>query len=515
MRERTAVLLLTMAAGAAVTAAFLGAARAGDEPTLEFTRGTLDAQIVFATSLAFGPDGRLYVAGLEEIKALTLDPVTKDVIAEDQIASDLEDVTGIAFDPTAPPSPVVLYASNRDQSLTDGFEGKITAFTGPDWDQTDVITGLPTSRPFLNHVTNGLAFDETGRLFIAQGSATDNGLGMNTGETAYWPESPLSAAILVADIGAPGFDGTITYSPAGPPETDEVDQTSGDVAVFASGTRNAFDLVLHSNGLIYATDNGAFESLHSETCTTLGFGVSTSDELNLIEEGNYYGHPNRNRGRTDERQCTYREPEDGSGNGATGPIAVLPSHCSCNGIAEYQGPALGGDLEGDLLYTEWTEGNLARAQLAPDGRSVDSVSTLAEDFQQPLDVTVGPDGTIYVAEFESGTVAYLRPQGEPTPTVTPVTPTATPTLTFTPTPTATPTSSTPTAPPGPLGDVGCDGVTNAVDAALILQLVAELVGALPCQALGDVNGNGAVNAVDAALILQLVAGLIDELPGAG
>lgn len=76
-----------------------------------------------------------------------------------------------------------------------------------------------------------------------------------------------------------------------------------------------------------------------------------------------------------------------------------------------------------------------------------------------------------------------------------------------PPPTATPTR-TPTPPAAPPGDVDCrDGVTS-IDAALILQLDAGLISALPCQSAGDVSNDGAVNAIDAALVLQFVAGLL-------
>jgi hypothetical protein len=246
--------------------------------------------------------------------------------------------------------------------------------------------------------------------------------------------------------------------------------------------------------------------------------VSPSDELNLIEEGRYYGHPNRNRGLSDARQCAYRRPESGDGNGATGPIAVLPPHCSCDGIVEYTAPTTGEVKTGDLLFVSWSLGALFRAQLSTDGRSVANVENIVGGFDALLDVTVGPDGTIYVAEFGAGRISYLRPEApaatptgtaSPSPTAT-LQDAATPTLTATATPTSTATRS-----PTPLpsaGDVSCDGRVNSVDAALILQGVAGLIQTLPCMAQADVNGDGDVDAIDAALILQFEAGLLDSLP---
>jgi len=79
-----------------------------------------------------------------------------------------------------------------------------------------------------------------------------------------------------------------------------------------------------------------------------------------------------------------------------------------------------------------------------------------------------------------------------------------------PTPTHLPTL-TPT-PAARAGDANCDGTTNSIDAALVLQYSAGLVSSLPCQANADVGGPGSgVNAIDAALILQFVAGLIPRL----
>ena len=76
--------------------------------------------------------------------------------------------------------------------------------------------------------------------------------------------------------------------------------------------------------------------------------------------------------------------------------------------------------------------------------------------------------------------------------------------------TATPTS-TPVA-PSRSGDTNCDELTDAIDAALVLQLTAALLDALPCPDGGDVNQDNVTNSIDAALILQFNAGLVPELP---
>ena len=65
------------------------------------------------------------------------------------------------------------------------------------------------------------------------------------------------------------------------------------------------------------------------------------------------------------------------------------------------------------------------------------------------------------------------------------------------------------------GDVNCNGIVDSVDAALILQFSAALLGSLPCTDNADMNGDGIIDPLDAALILQFVAGLLNSLAVGG
>ena len=61
---------------------------------------------------------------------------------------------------------------------------------------------------------------------------------------------------------------------------------------------------------------------------------------------------------------------------------------------------------------------------------------------------------------------------------------------------------------GELGDIDCSGLVNSIDAAIVLQHDAGLLGLPACDFKGDMNQDGRINNIDAALILRHVAGLI-------
>ena len=411
-----------------------GATTADGTVPINFTRGTLTGSgfvTVNPTTLTVGPDQRLYVAdGSGKIQALTID-ANKNVTMVEQIttAADLQEVYGIAFDPTDvgvlnPP----IYVTNTISGFGDAgqapagsYPGKITKLSGGAGypTRTDIITGLPASNS--GHEANGLAFGPDGKLYIDQGSTTNAGVVNPAVGLFQRPEAPTSGAVLVADIKKPGFDGNITYSPANT-YSDTVNQTGGfDVQVYAPGMRNPYDLVFHTNGKLYGTDNGpnAGYGPSSTTCSTdSGSDTSALDELNLIVANNYYGHPNRNRGRTDARQCTYHANTDASIVGTyTAPIeANLPA--SSDGLAEYTSSKFGGQMQGDLLYAAWVNSELHRVKLSADGLSVVSDTTLASGLQNALDVAVGSDGTIYVAEWGANQITYFKPDETPVSAIT-------------------------------------------------------------------------------------------------
>ena len=149
--------------------------------------------------------------------------------------------------------------------------GAVSTLSGPAFDTVEpLITGLPVSNH--DHGVNAIQFDDNGDLYVAVGGNTNAGVEhCNIGGL---PESPLSAAILKADVSTFGFNGNITYveTDTGTPNNDQVfgdivDVAPGvDVSPFGLGLRNPFGMVYTTWGDLYATDNGP----------NIGFGAAST-----------------------------------------------------------------------------------------------------------------------------------------------------------------------------------------------------------------------------------------------
>ena len=351
-------------------------------------------------------------------------------------------VTGMLVAGT--PRRPVIYVSSSDPRIGAGESGedlnvdtnsgvisRLTRGTS-EWQRLDLVRGLPRSEE--NHATNGLALDRsTNTLYVAQGGNTNAGAPSHN--FARLPEYALSAAVLAVDLGRIG---ETTYdlptlddeTRDGNPDEDDpfggddgknqaVVEPDGPVQLYATGLRNAYDLVLTADGRLYTDQNGG--AVHwgdpparegpDGRCTNESRepGHYDRDSLHLVRRGAYYGHPNPTRGnrantfnsnrqspvpRADPVECDYRPPADRD------PVTLFRT--STNGLAEYTASNFGDDLQGDLLAAS-LDGHIYRVSLDRTGRH----GRRRELFTllTPLDVTTQGDdgpfaGTIWVARHD-------------------------------------------------------------------------------------------------------------------
>jgi glucose/arabinose dehydrogenase len=385
------------------------------------------ASLTRPTRLAWGPDGRLYVATLfGDVRAYRFDDAW-DVV-ETSVYTGLSNETeneilGLAFNPHDGDSPVRLYVAHANinsGSCGDPFfpySGRISKLSGPDFDAPEpIVTGLPASPG--THGVNGLAFDDFGDLYVSVGGVTNAGVA--SCDIGGMPETPLSGAVVKVSVSTLSGAANIVYRQRADDTLDD-NQVNGatvdldpesKVSLFATGLRNAFTVHFASNALLYALDNGPDTGGGdaSTSATTQSPIEAASDTLELIVDGGYYGHPNRNRGRDDAQQNVYISSDAAMpGPGVEKPLFALPA--STNGLAELRSNAWGSDHRGRLIAQRWNQETIS-IELAPDGRTVVESEDLAIEFPA-LDIVMGPGGALIGADFSGNAVRLMRAERIP------------------------------------------------------------------------------------------------------
>jgi glucose/arabinose dehydrogenase len=251
----------------------------------------------------------------------------------------------------------------RGNELIVSSRGRLSAWKDTDGDglaeEVRVIIGdLPASGL---HQNNSVVLGPDGRLYVGMGTASNAAV---SGEHRY------SGTILA------------------------VDADSGEASVYASGFRNPFGLAFAADGTLYATDNGVDPDLAEEA----------PEELDRVLPGGFYGHP----------YFFGRQPRpDGRAPPAgvaphTPPLVELTPHASANGLVAVQQGRLPG-LEGKLLVAEFgsyiSRFHRAGRQLVVIDPDDGSVGIWASGFTgRPLALAEGPEGDVFVADFERGAI---------------------------------------------------------------------------------------------------------------
>jgi len=403
------------------------------------------------TSLVVGPDHRLYATtsgGKIERWDIRSDGTITNRVTISPFGTSRRLLIGFHFAPNATSSNLVAWMSHSSPVFTNApdWSGKISRVTlnNPSAPQVvDYVINLP--RSYKDHATNSIKFGPDGAMYFPEGS--NSAMGASDGAWGYRPERLLNGAILRLDItkaqqqGLPidvkTEDGG-NYNPYA---------SNAPLTIYATGIRNAYDLVWHTNGELYVPTNGSAAggntpALAAGTKWSNGQSYSgpfipglknvrdtQSDYLFRVVRGGYYGHPNPLRNEhilfggnptsgTDPGEIVWTEngvkygykvgtPQEPNYRGF---IYDFGLNISANGAIEYRSNAFNGKLKGKMMVCRFSGGDDIII-LAPDAVNKSKVTAtegikipgLRRPFANPLDVIEDvKTGNLYISEYFDG-----------------------------------------------------------------------------------------------------------------
>ncbi len=455
----------------------------------------------YYTTLTMGPDGKLY--GLQLTGQIDRWSLNGDgTLRSKQTITTLTDTygsrssTGLTFAPDATAQNMIAYVSHADGVLIDGerWAGKISRLAGRNLEREDlVVTNLPRSR--RDHLPNSIAFKEGQNRVMyfsvgsnSAGGSPDNSWGnrrerlmsaatlrldLNLLPASSWPLDAKTTmdqdAINAADPSSPTLGsglGTFEENDASFPDDGTYNPffVNAPLTIFATGIRNAYDLVWHSNGQLYIPNNGTAGGSNTPAsvdgtrridgtfyrhddpanrfpAVAATFGNNTQRDFLFRVDPNrpvgFYGHPNPlrgefilNRGPVDVNNYPNSVDVDPNFRGVAYDFEFNKSP---NGAIEYRSDKQDGNLQGAILVCRYSGGSDIIA-LIPNGPNGDILTTKVgipgfTGFQDPLDIVEDPNtGNLYVSDLGRQSIVLLKPTDqsvpEPVVQVTPRTVTA-------------------------------------------------------------------------------------------
>ena len=423
------------------------------------------------TALAFGPDGRLYVAEqrgrigayrLNRVGVAEYEVSQAEVIEEVQRIPNHNDdgepmpslerrlLTGMLI--TGGADSLVIYTVSSDPRIDDADidtnSGVVSRLTrvGESWHREDLVRGLPRSR--TDHAPNGLWLDETNRLlYLSVGGNTN--AGAPSDRLHMLPEYALSAAIIEIDLNG------LPDTPYDLPTLDDEDRPGvpdrndpfggnggknqaileevGPVRLYAAGLRNAYRLV-RTAGVFYTIDNGPNQNFGGPPVWRDGRVTNEPSEksdrlpnvlLSVASRGYYGGHPNPTRAdprntfddeksrspvvRPRPEEASFVPPGEKAGE-------IMQFRQSVNGLVLYPSASFGEEFRGCLLIAGWD--GMVRLTCVSDSGDVMQEKVLARTRGYlPLDVTAQADedvfpGSIWAADHGSSVITVIEPVRE-------------------------------------------------------------------------------------------------------
>lgn len=426
---------------------------------VKFIRKTLgeEAEGHF-TSLTLGPDGKLY-AGLMEGKInryLLKSDGTLELEHTFKLFGDTAKLMiGFCFVPQAQEDSLCAWISySHHPKLTEApaWNGNLARIrlsknTDEVLENTLIVKHLPRSG--VDHLTNSIDFGPDGLLYFSQGSNTSMGRADSEKQWLGREESLLAGAILRLDLkklpqnlplDAKTPEGGGTYNPF---------LEDAPLQIYATGIRNAYDLIWHSNGELYTPVNGSMSRKNTPTSNPnspdflplsklvtykgaknipalQGVNPAQNDFLLRIEQGGYYGHPNPvrgeyilNRGAQDVDDAAYKGIK--ADPNYRGFMFDFGKHASPNGVIEYKSDRFNGKLKGMLVIARLNiYHDLMLVNVGKDKKTVqatyDGKPLGLDNMNSPLTLVEDPKtGNLYVAEFGGkGGITLFVPDEAPT-----------------------------------------------------------------------------------------------------